>query len=424
MRDYVRELRPHEEALGIFLNHPDIFREKVDLLNPEVFLEHEWLFKLMKKVEEREGLTVQGLMRHEDVPLNELPEIRTLHQTFFNENRIDHLIQEAKKTLLKHKLMNIAQETKEKLSPENMFMNPDDILRDVQETVLTLSTSDSDVISNNDRDVEEWFEHIMKIVDDPSSAYGLLSGIGPIDRITNGFYRQHMSVLGGYTSMGKTALALHTLLEMNAAGYKCAIFSLEMSKRDLYTRMMSNRMQVNHLQFKKGKLARNHYESMAKHKDELKRIYVDDTRGLTADQICDKIRFLKRKQGLDFVIVDYLQDVSEPGEGNDNSGSALSRVCRKLRKVALQADVHIMALSQIARGSTNREDKRPTNSDLSGSTGIETSADVIMLLYRDEYFNPNTDKKGIIEVNFTKQRNGSLGMAELIFDKETQTFRE
>jgi len=155
-------------------------------------------------------------------------------------------------------------------------------------------------------------------------------------------------------------------------------------------------------------------------KDELKSIYVDDTRGVTADYIADVMRRLKRTQGLDFVVVDYLQDVKEPGEQNDNSGSALARVCRKLRAAAQQCDCHVMGLSQIARTVESRTDKRPTNADLSGSTGIETSADVIALLYREDYYDPNTDKKNILEVNFTKQRNGKLGKVELYYDRDCQ----
>ncbi|WP_042229663.1 DnaB-like helicase C-terminal domain-containing protein, partial [Paenibacillus popilliae] len=155
--------------------------------------------------------------------------------------------------------------------------------------------------------------------------------------------------------------------------------------------------------------ARNHYETMQKRKEELKTIYVDDTRGVSADYIVDAMRRLKRTQGLDFVVVDYLQDVKERGETNDNSGSALARICRKLRAAAKECDCHVMGLSQVVRGVDDRQDKRPGNSDLAGSTGIETSADVITMLYRDDYYNRDSEKKNTLEVNFTKQRNGKLG---------------
>lgn len=182
--------------------------------------------------------------------------------------------------------------------------------------------------------------------------------------------------------MGKTVFVIEMFLRLSN-GYKCAMFSLEMSKQQLYFRMMSNLMQVNFELFRTGRLAPNHYQNMQKYKDELKKLYIDATRAVSADYIADEMRRLKRTQGLDFVVVDYLQDVKEQGEINDNGGSALARVCRKLRAAAKECDCHVMGLSQVVRGVEDRKDKRPGNADLSGSTGIETNADVIALLYRD-----------------------------------------
>lgn len=421
MDNYLRSLKPHEEALGILLNNPDIFEEHESHLDPSLFFEHEWLFRLMRKVHKREGYTFQGLVIDDELHPQKMPELRALKDTYFNANRLPALIQRIKKMFIAQRLTGLSQETIERIARAE---DPDEVLRLIQDEVTQMVSSDSEDFSSPDRDVEDWVRDMLDTVENPEKAFGLMTGITPLDRITFGFYRQHLSVLGGYTSMGKTAMTIDLLLRMNKIGYRCAFFSLEMSKRDLYGRMMSNLLGVNHRVMKTGKLEKRYYDEMVTRKEELKTIYVDDTRGLTADQICDKIRYLKRKQGLDFVVVDYLQDVSEPAEANENGGAPLGRVCRKLRKVALQCDVHIMALSQIGRSSTQRPDKRPTISDLSGSTGIETAADVIMLIYRDEYFHADTDKKGIIELNFVKQRNGGLGMVELFFDKETQKMRE
>lgn len=185
-------------------------------------------------------------------------------------------------------------------------------------------------------------------------------------------------------------------------------------------RMMANLMGISHEVLRTGQMAAELLPKFHEMKKLLYGIYVNDTRGVDCEYITDIMRRLKRTQGLDFVVVDYLQDVKEKGEVNDNQGSALARVCRKLRTAAQELDVPVMALSQVARAVEDRQDKRPLNSDLSGSTGIETSADVIALLYRDEYYNPTPENEGILEVNFTKQRNGKLGKVELYYDKVRQ----
>ncbi|MEK4882598.1 MULTISPECIES: replicative DNA helicase [Paenibacillus] len=415
-KEWARTLEAHEEALGIFLNEPELFRECLPLLKPDLFLDYEWLYRVMRNVDDSEGLTFAGVVRSKECPVERLEDVKMLKETFFNENRLPSLIKEMKRTRIKHDLYVIGTEMISKLGTNDA----DDILREVQKEIMHLQTSEGEDISDTSGDVEKWFQYIMEIAEDPTKAFGMLTGLTKIDSILTGLHRQHFSVLGGYTSMGKTAIVIEMLLRMNAAGYKCAMFSLEMSKRDLYNRMMSSLMQVNSRDLKMGRLLKEQYQKIPSFKEQLKSLYIDDTRGLTADQICDKIKYLKRKQGLDFVVVDYIQDVGETGETNDNGGSAIARICRKLRKSALDDDVHVMGLSQVSRAIASREDKRPKVSDLAGSTGIETSADVIMLAYRDEYYNPDTNYKGVVEIDIVKHRNGEIGRANLRFDKTTQ----
>ncbi|CAH8249740.1 DnaB helicase C-terminal domain-containing protein [Paenibacillus melissococcoides] len=414
-----RETQPHEELLGGFLTDPTLFEANRHVLTADLFQEYAWLYRILLQVHDSEGLTFKGIVNQCET--EQIPILHELRKTFFNENRVPMLIRQLKKEKLAENITNLAHETYMKVQDGE---DSDEILRDIQSKVFMLETSESSGMHDPAKDVDEWAEYMMTIVDDPSKAYGLMTGLQPLDSITTGFHRQYFSVIGARTSMGKTAFTLEIVKRLNASGYKCGIFSLEMMKRQLYNRFMSSIMQVNFEQFRTGRLARNHYETMMKKKDELKSIYVDDTRGVSADYIVDSMRRLKRTQGLDFVVVDYLQDVKERGEQNDNGGSALARVCRKLRAAAKECDCHVMGLSQVVRGVDDRQDKRPGNADLAGSTGIETSADVIAMLYRDEYYNRDTEKKSILEVNFTKQRNGKLGTVELLYDRSCQRIYE
>lgn len=205
-------------------------------------------------------------------------------------------------------------------------------------------------------------------------------------------------------------------------GYKVAIYSLEMSKRQIYNRMLANLLFLDMGMIKTGRIPQLKYDEMKTVKEQLKKIYVDDTRGITADYIVDSMKRLKRTSGLDAAMVDYLQDVKEQGETHDNGGSAIARVCRKLRAGAQQCDAALFGLSQVKREVEDRKDKHPMPSDLAGSTGIETAADVIAMLYRDDYYTPGTNP-GLMEVTFAKQRNGEVGKVDLYYERRYQQLR-
>ncbi|MDN4069242.1 DnaB-like helicase C-terminal domain-containing protein [Paenibacillus vini] len=415
-----RETHPSEELLGLFLKDPTLLQANYHLLTADLFQEYYWLFELMLEVESVEGLTFKGVAQRLDI--NQIKLLQEMKNAAFNENRVPLLIRQLKKERLAKGLSGLSREVIQRTADGE---DPDQILRDVQNSAFTLESSESGGNHEAGEGIDGWFERKLKIMEDNSLAYGLLTGIGSLDALTTGWHRKDFSVVGGWTSMGKTAFVLEIVKLLNAANYKCAIFSLEMIEDQIYDRMTSNILQVSLEQFRLGKLARHHYLERANRvKEHLRSIFIDDTRGISADYITDVMRRLKRTQGLDFVVVDYIQDVKETGEMNDNGGSALARVCRKLRAAAKEMDCHVMGLSQITRGVNDRQDKRPLVSDLAGSTGIETSADVIALLYRDDYYNKDSDKKGIMEVNFAKQRNGGLGVVELNYDRTTQSIRE
>lgn len=402
------------------MKDPTLFQANKHLLTTDLFQEYQWLYRLILEVDSQEGLTFRGVAQR--VEIEQVKLLQQLKKSAFNENRVPHLIRQLKKECLSDNLYGVSQETLKRLADGE---DPDEILRDIQNVSFTLATSESGGNHEAGEGIDGWFERKLEIMNDNSLAYGLLTGISSLDALTTGWHRKDFSVVGGWTSMGKTAFVLEIVKRLNAANYKCAVFSLEMIIDQIYDRLTSNILQVNLQQFRLGKLAPHHYTDRANRtKEQLRTIFIDDTRGVSADYITDVMRRLKRTQGLDFVVVDYIQDVKETGEMNDNGGSALARVCRKLRAAAKEMDCHVMGLSQVTRGVNDRQDKRPLVSDLAGSTGIETSADVIALLYRDDYYNKDSDKKGILEVNFAKQRNGSLGVVELLYDRSTQSIRE
>lgn len=404
----------HEELLGMFLKDTSLFSEYAADLTATHFKDLGWLFDSMKELDASGELTLRIL--GEKHP-KEVKTFQSLHGCVLSTRTIADKVRSVKDERLNHSLRHVLDNA---LGDLQFGMNPNEVYRDVMKRMDVLQTSDSGRFVNMEKEVSDWYAWLEVIRADPSKAMGIPSGIFDLDRMTTGFHRHDLSVIGARTSMGKSAFMIECTLRITAKGYKTAIFSLEMTRKQILNRMIANLSSVPLQSVKTGDLNEAELKRIDNHKHLLPRVYIDDERGVSADYITDMMRVLKRKQGLDFVVVDYLQDIKELGEEHDNQGSALSRICRKLRKAALDCDCHVMALSQVKREVENRQDKRPLNSDLSGSTGIETSADVIGLLYRDEYYNQKTEKPGIIEVNFTKQRNGGVGRVELRYDKDIQ----
>lgn len=384
-------------------------------LSGDLFHDRLWLWEILVQTSEEEGFSYRGVMNR--VPEDELQNVARLRNLAYSEDRIPLLIKKAKQERLSLKLKNAAFRISHSLMDGE---DADEVLRLAKQAIDPLASTELEDDSDISDDLDRFAQHVLSIVDNPELAYGMRTGLPEIDNLTMGWQRGDFSVVGARTSMGKSAFMIENALRLHMAGYKVALYSLEMSKIQIFSRMMANILQANLKLFRTGGLDRSFYDQMMKKKSLLIGMHIDDRRGVDSEYIADSMRRRKRDYGLDFVVVDYLQDVKEKGESNDNQGSALGRVCRKLRAAAQEFDCHVMGLSQVTRSVEDRTDKRPGNSDLSGSTGIETSADVIALLYRDDYYNPDTDKKGILEVNFTKQRNGEVGRAELYYQRETQ----
>lgn len=265
-----------------------------------------------------------------------------------------------------------------------------------------------------------WYEELAEKAADPSKAFGILTGWEALDRLTLGFQRTDFTIVGARTSMGKTAFANEIVMRAMKRGFKVAVFSLEMTASQLYSRMTSNMCGIPMQNMRTGRLSEGDLAQISACLDDLRRIHLDDSRGVTAEYICSEMRRLKRQHGLDLVLVDYIQEVIEPGEKTDHGGSAAQRISQKLRKAASDCDCAVIGLSQVKQEVEARANKRPFVSDLFGGAALAAIADNVILLYRDEYYNPDTADRDVLEVNLAKQRNGPVGTVKLHYDKDYQ----
>ncbi len=262
----------------------------------------------------------------------------------------------------------------------------------------------------------ENMDEIDRLAGMEGSLTGLTTGFADLDSRTSGLQKSDLIILAARPSMGKTAFVLN--IAQNAAmkaSARVLIFSLEMSKEQLGQRLLSIDSCVELSKLKSGDLSRGDWEDLNIAIDRLSKaeIYIDDTPGISVMEMKNKCRRLKAEKGLDLIIVDYLQLMSMEGrsEGRQQEVSTLSRM---LKQLAREMECPVIVLSQLSRAVEQRMDHRPQLSDLRESGAIEQDADIVMFLYRDEYYNPETtEKPNTCEVIIAKQRNGPTGSVDL-----------
>ena len=272
-------------------------------------------------------------------------------------------------------------------------------------------------------DTYDMIEHLYT---NKSEITGITTGFRDLNKKINGMQRTDLLLIAARPAMGKTAFSLN--LVQNAAlkgDASVAVFSLEMSKEQLVQRMLSAQSNVELSKLKTGKLNENDWPRIIDAMAVLSnaKIHIDDTPGIKISELRSKCRKLKMEQGLDLILIDYLQLME--GEGNNESRQQeIAKISRSLKIIAKELNCPVVALSQLSRAPEQRADHRPMLSDLRESGSIEQDADIVMFLYRDEYYHPDSDRKNIGEVIIAKNRHGETGSVELVWLGEIQKFAD
>lgn len=273
------------------------------------------------------------------------------------------------------------------------------------------STSDYEALSDV---LERSFQQIEKLFNNKGDITGVGSGFMDLDAKTSGFQKGDMVLIAARPSMGKTTFALN--IAEHAAlreGKSVVIFSLEMSKDQLAYKLLCSEANVDMLALRTGNLEDKDWDSIARASGPLSKakIYIDDTAGVTVMEMKSKCRRIKIEHGIDLIMIDYLQLMS--GSGSESRQQEVSEISRSIKALAKEMECPVIALSQLSRAPEQRADHRPMLSDLRESGSIEQDADVVMFLYRDEYYNKETEEKNVGECIIAKQRNGPVGTVKL-----------
>lgn len=269
-------------------------------------------------------------------------------------------------------------------------------------------------------------ERIDTLFNSKNSLTGLSTGYIDLDELTCGLQKSDLIIVAGRPSMGKTTFAMN-LVEHAVVNQEknVLVYSLEMPGDSLIMRMLSSLGRINQTSIRTGRLIDDDWPRLtsAIHLLNDKNLFIDDTAGISVNEIRSRSRRLIRDIGsLDLIVIDYLQLMKMPEYEKENRNNQISEISRSLKGLAKEFNCPVVALSQLNRGLEQRPNKRPVNADLRDSGAIEQDADVIMFVYRDEVYHPDTDQAGVAEIIIGKQRNGPIGTTRLAFSGKHMRF--
>lgn len=427
-----QSLEAEQAVLGALLVNPEAISKVVDILQPDYFYRraHQIIFAAMLDLFEK----------------NEPIDIVTVSQFLKDEGSLDgvggrqYLMDLALTVATTANVEYYAKSVSEKSLLRNLIKAGTEIVQTCYEDADADSAIDKaerlifGIAQRRDlnqlipvRDIiDESFARIEKRYENRDSLSGIATGFYDLDTMTSGFQKSDLVIVAARPSMGKTALVLnvaqHVAVEHNVP---VAIFSLEMSKDQLVQRMLCSEARIDANKMRTGFLQSSDWVNLSNAMGRLGEapIYIDDSAVITVLDIRAKCRRLKAEtKGLGLVIIDYIQLMQGRKGGSDNRQQEVSEISRGLKTLARELDAPVMALSQLSRAVESRQNKRPMLSDLRESGSIEQDADLVMFIYRDEYYNPETDKRGEAEIIIAKQRNGPVGTVELLYQGSITRF--
>ncbi|MBU1290505.1 MAG: replicative DNA helicase [bacterium] len=430
-RNPPQNISAEQAALGSMFLQEDAILHGVDILRPEDFYKkaHQIIFKCILELFEKSRGVDLVTLTEELNRKNLLEEIggvtylTNLINSVPTAANIEHYIKIIEEKSILRNLINnatkiISMGYEEKEDAKILLDKAEHLIFEVSERNLGQSFVPIKEI------LQDSFEKIENLYHRDEFITGIPSGFDEFDDITTGFQPSELIVIAGRPGMGKTAFCM-TIAQYIAVSKNIpvALFSLEMSKSQLVQRMLCSEARVDAHNLRKGRLAESDWPtlSMAAGRLASAPIFIDDTAGITCLEIKAKARRLKAQHNLGLVIIDYLQLITSSGRV-ENRQQEISEISRSLKGLARELNVPIIAVSQLSRAVEQRIERRPRLSDLRESGAIEQDADLVVFLYREEYYKTKTEKKGIAEIIISKQRNGPTGQIDLAFIKEYAKF--
>ncbi len=300
------------------------------------------------------------------------------------------------------------------------------LLSEAEKKVMEVSSRKNTGDFKHIKDVlVQTYDNIEELQNRKGDVTGIPTGFKDLDRMTAGFQRNDLIIVAARPSVGKTAFALNIAQNVAIrARENVAIFSLEMGAEQLVMRLLCAEGNIDAQNLRTGALTTEDWGKLTMAMGSLSNsgIYIDDTPGVRVSELRAKCRRLAQEHGLGMILIDYLQLIQGSGKPGENRQQEVSEISRSLKGLARELKVPVIALSQLSRGVEQRQDKRPMMSDIRESGSIEQDADIVAFLYRDDYYDKESESKNMIEIIIAKQRNGPTGTVTLAFKKEFNKF--
>lgn len=437
MSTTIERLPPHnleaeEAVLGSLLIDPDAIFEVSSFLKPDAFYreQNRWIYDAILDLNDRreplDFITLTAILRQRD-QLEELGgegyliDLINAVPTSVNAQYYGRIVEShaLRRALLQSasKIANLAYDEKEDVNV---------IIDRAEQSLFSISeertTRDLTPVKQIARDYMERIERLRELGDD---IIGVPTGFTDLDRLLGGLNKSDLLIVAARPGMGKTAFQIRMALTA-ARRYdkRVAMFNMEMSGEQLLQRMVAMETQIDSQRLRRGKLLEHEmpifYETIGRLSES--HIFIDDTPGVTPRDLRTKCRRLYAEHGIDLVMVDYLQ-LMQSDHSNNNRVQEIGEISRGLKLLARELDVPVVAAAQLSRAVESRQDKHPMLSDLRDSGSIEQDADIVMFIYRDEYYNPETtERPHIAEISVAKHRNGPTGSIDLFWHSELATF--
>ncbi len=419
------DINAEQSVLGSLLLDSDLIGDVLDVISfdEEFYHEaHKEIFRTIKRLFS-EGRTVDMITVSDELGKNQLLQVvggfEYLAELTDVGTLISNVVGHAKIVHEKYMLRRLIRSSTDIVDKGYDSHDVESLIEEAESSIFEISQNrDKKGFQNISDILQVTYEKIVQLHEDPNALTGIPTGFDALDAMTNGLQRSDLILIAARPSMGKTAFALNLCQHASVKEKKSvAIFSLEMAADQLVQRLLSAQSLVSIGDIRTGQIEDDDWYKLARSSAQLgeAKIFIDDTPGITVAEIRSKCRRLKMNHGLDLIMIDYLQLMSGGGK-QENRQQEISTISRSLKSIAREMNCPVIALSQLSRASELRADHRPILSDLRESGAIEQDADLVMFLYRDEYYNPETvdeKLKGIGEVIIAKQRNGETGKVYL-----------
>lgn len=302
-----------------------------------------------------------------------------------------------------------------------------ELIGSASEKLFSMSDFDEESgLINIEHIITDTYKHLMEISQNPNALTGVSTGFRDLDRYLSGLQNSDFILLAARPSVGKTALGINMAVNAAKNGKKVGVFSLEMSRRQITQRIISMVSMVNLSDIIAGKIGDEEWNQLLAKMEEIKALdlFIDDTASISLTELRAKAKRKKQEEGLDLIMIDYLQLMTTDSARVENRQQEISTISRGLKALAKELNIPILALSQLSRKTEERSDKKPMLSDLRESGAIEQDADVVMMLYRDDYYDKDSELQNNLEVIIGKHRNGPTGSVNLYFAKEYTLFTD